>query len=86
MGVARRRLKAATAQIDLGPAEQSSELIGMDQRSDFISDFRARRIRTQITWEILLANSHEATVTYLKPVPPHARRWPSARAGNGNEP
>ena len=57
----------------------------MDQGSDFISDFRARRIRTQISWENLLANSHEVTVTYLKPVPPHARRRPSAAAGSGNE-
>ena len=40
----------------------------MYQGSDLISDIRARRIRTQITWEILLANSHEVTVTYLKPV------------------
>ena len=43
---------------------------GIDQRSDFLSDFRARQIRTQITWEILSANCHEVTV-----VPPHARRW-----------
>ena len=57
----------------------------MDQGSDFVSDFGARRIRTQITWENLVANCHEATVTYLKPVPPHARRWPSAGAGSGNE-
>ena len=39
--------------------------IGMDQRSDFVSDFRARRIRKQITWENLSANCHEVTVTYL---------------------
>jgi hypothetical protein len=29
----------------------------MDQGSDFISDFRARRIRTQITWENLSAEN-----------------------------
>ena len=34
----------------------------MDQGSDFVSDFRARRIRTPITWEILSANCHEVTV------------------------
>ena len=33
----------------------------MDQGSNFISDFRARRIRTPITWEILWANCHEVT-------------------------
>jgi hypothetical protein len=48
---------------------------GMDQGSDFISDFNARRIRTQITCENLSANCHEVTVTYLKPVSSHARRW-----------
>jgi hypothetical protein len=44
---------------------------GMDQGSDFVSDSRARRIRTQIPWEILSANCHEVTVTYLElgPVP-----------------
>ena len=33
--------------------------VGMDQGGDSICDFRARRIRTQISWENLSANCQE---------------------------
>jgi hypothetical protein len=52
---------------------------GMDRGSDLISDFRARRIRTPITWEILSANCHEVTEFRIT-------GSGSAGAGSGNEP
>jgi hypothetical protein len=56
----------------------------MDQGSDFISDFRARRIRTQITWEILSANCHEVTEFRLMRIAGSGTG--NAGAGSGNEP
>ena len=60
---------------------------GMDQGSDFISgfvsDFGARRIRTQITWENLSANCHEVTESCLMRVADSGTA--SAGAGSGNE-
>jgi hypothetical protein len=55
----------------------------MDQGSDFISDFRARRIRTQISWEISLANCPEVTELCLMRVAGSSTA--SAGAGSGNK-
>ena len=54
---------------------------GMDQGSDLISDFRARRILTPITWEILSANCHEVTEFCIA-----GSGTASAGAGSGNKP
>ena len=56
----------------------------MDQGSDLISDFRARRIRTTITWEILSENCHEVTEFRLMRIAGSGTG--SAGAGSGNEP
>ena len=52
----------------------------MDQGSDLISDFRARRIRTSISWENLSANCHEVTEFRIV-----GSGTGSAGAGSGNE-
>jgi hypothetical protein len=61
----------------------AGDAAGMDQGSDFISDFRARRICTQMTGGILLANCHEATEFCLMRVAGSGTA--SAGAGSDNE-